>query len=518
VSWRIILAVAIGVALFVLDGLTRSRDALPVLYTACIVLVAGGAPKRYLPVAGALCGLAAVFWYVVWEWDEAPDAGSLRLAVSLVAIALTTLLCFLNRLAEEREREADARYRSIFDTSAFALWEADWSGVLAIIRQIEAEAGDDLEGWLLEHRKWLGRASVAGQARTMNAETLRLFGIPGPAASKRRLPEYYAERSVAEYYTESVQRGLAHLYAALMRGEQLVEAEYSTIRTSGEPLDVVVRVTRLASDESWQRIRVMAIDVTARREAQTRLDAALAELANVSRLTTLGQLAASIVHEVNQPLAAAITYGRSGLRWLAREAPQAPETADCLEQGVANAGRAAEVIARVRDLARRSAPQSAPVELGPLVDETLRLLRREMQQRGVKVRRNVAPDTPAIVGDRVQLQQVLLSLILNAAQAMAQAAEPHRQLSVAVTPRDGMVSVSVRDRGGGIAGPDADRIFQAFPADLAPEGFGRGLSICRSIVEGHGGRIWATNVGDGAEVTFSLPTEADDAGRAAQPA
>jgi len=514
VSWRIILAVAIGLTVFALDAVTEFRDALPVLYTACIVLVASGGPRWLAPVAGGLCAVATCFWFVVWEWGKAPDASSARLAVSLIAIALTTLLCFLNRLADEREREADARYRSIFDTGPFALWEADWSGPLAVIRQIEAEAGGDLEGWLLEHRKWLGRAAISSRPRTMNAETLRLFALSRPPSSSESLREYYAERSPAEYYTESLQRGLAHVYAALMRGEQLVEIEYATTKVSGEPVDVVMRVTRLASDKSWQRIRLMALDVTARRADQARLDAALAELANVSRVATLGQLAAAIVHEVNQPLAAVITYGRSGLRWLTREAPGARETGACLEQGIASASRAADVIARVRDLARRSAPQSAPVDLGAVVDDTLRLLRREMQERGVKVRKQVAPDTPAVLGDRVQVQQVLLRLILNATQAMAQTAPPRRQLSIAVAAQDGMVSVSVRDRGGGIAGADANSIFQAGPA-LPAEGLGAGLSICRAIVEGHGGHIWAANVGDGAEVTFSLPIEAASAGRAA---
>jgi C4-dicarboxylate-specific signal transduction histidine kinase len=515
VSWRFLLATAIGLAVFVLDAVTKFRDALPVLYITCIVLVASSGPKWQVPVAGLLGALATGLGYLIWERDSALDASSLRLVVSLVAIALTTLLCFLNRGAQEREREADARYRSIVDSGPFALWEADWSSALSVIRRVEAEAGDDLEGWLLDHRDELGRAAADSPALTMNAETQRLFGMIRPPSPRQDLREYYAGHSRAEYYTESLQRGLAHIYASLARGEQLAEIEFSTIKATGEPVDVVLRITRMASDDQWKHIRVMAIDVTARREAQARLDAAMAELAEVSRVATLGQLAASIVHEVNQPLAAVITYGRSGLRWLAREAPDARETGACLQQGIANAGRAADVIARVRDLARRSAPQSAPVELGPLVDDTLRLLRREMQERGVTVRKRVAPGTPAIVGDRVQVQQVLLTLILSAARAMAQTAAPRRELLVAVTPQDGMVSVSVRDRGGGIAGPDADRIFQAFPADLAPEGFGAGLSVCRTIVEGHGGRIWATNVGDGAEVTFSLPTEAYDAGRAA---
>jgi C4-dicarboxylate-specific signal transduction histidine kinase len=178
---------------------------------------------------------------------------------------------------------------------------------------------------------------------------------------------------------------------------------------------------------------------------------------------------------------------------------------------VANAGRAADVIARVRDLARKTAPRSEPVELGTLIDESLALLRREVQDRGIVVRRQVAPDTPAVLGDRVQIQQVLMNLVMNAAQAMEHTAEP-REISIAVGEVDGMVSVSVRDHGGGIVDIEPNRIFEPFVSTKA-QGLGIGLSICRSIIEGHGGRIWAANTEDGAEVAFDLPVEA--AGRAA---
>jgi C4-dicarboxylate-specific signal transduction histidine kinase len=181
---------------------------------------------------------------------------------------------------------------------------------------------------------------------------------------------------------------------------------------------------------------------------------------------------------------------------------------------VASADRAAEVIARVRDLARKKAPAAEPVDLAVLIDETLGLLRREVEERGIRVRREVAPDIPAIVGDRVQFQQVLMNLILNAAEAMEQTPAAERELSIAVSRQDGMVAVSVRDRGGGIAGLDENRIFEPF-VTTKPQGLGIGLSICRSIVEGHGGRIWASNVEDGAEIVFSLPVQARGGGPAA---
>jgi C4-dicarboxylate-specific signal transduction histidine kinase len=246
----------------------------------------------------------------------------------------------------------------------------------------------------------------------------------------------------------------------------------------------------------------IAIDVTGRKEAQHKLNTAMTELAHASRVTTLGQLAASIVQQVSQPLSAVIAEGRTGLRDLQEEASEAPETTECLDRAVANAGRAMDVIGRVRDLAGRTKPQAEPMDLAALVDETLTLLRRDVQERGIEVQRLSAPDIPLVSGDRVQIQQVLMNLILNAAQAMEQNGTTTRELTIEIARRDGMVSVSVRDHGGGIA--DLARIFEPFVTTKS-QGLGMGLAICRSIVEGHGGRIWATNVEDGAEVAFSLP-------------
>jgi PAS domain S-box-containing protein len=510
--WRILLAVAIAVVVFLADTVTTFqgapyKGALSVLYTASIVLVAQRGGYRRLIIAGLLCGLASTFSFLREHWGEPLSDATVRFAVGLVAIAITTLLLALNKAAEAREREADARYRSIFNSAGFAIWESDWSETLAVIREAAAQAvaaGEDLETWLTEHRAWVRRAGEAARVQAMNEEALRLFGISNPRT--------VAGRSLETFYSEATTNALAHILACLAQGERMVECETQFQRSSGEPATIVLRVTRPESDKPWKRILVIAVDVTARNEAKARLDTALAELAHVSRVTTLGQLAASIVHEVNQPLSAVITYGRSGLRWLQTEAAQAPETTECLERMVANAGRAADVIARVRDLARKTGPQSEPVELGTLIDETLALLRREVQDRGITVRRRVAADTPAILGDRVQIQQVLMNLIMNAAQAMEQTEPPRREISIAVAEREGVVNVSVQDQGGGFVEVEPGHIFDPF-VSTKPQGLGIGLSICRSIVEGHGGRIWAVNTETGAEVAFDLPIQSP--GRAA---
>jgi PAS domain S-box-containing protein len=508
-SWRMLLAVMIGVTVFIADAFTTERGAplkgaVSVLYIAVIVLVADRLNSRRLLAVGLICALAATFAYFKEHGREPPSEATVRFVVSLVAITMTTLLSIFNKVAASRQAEADARYRSIFDAGGFAVWEADWSGALAVMRELPAEASGDVEGWLRDNPDWIRRARQATRVRAMNDEALRLFGLAGPEA--------IVGKNFDAFYIGSMDARLAGVYAGLLRGERFVEIELTIRRASGELVEVMQRITRHDNDAPWACILSMAIDVTAHHDAQMKLDTALAELAHVSRVTTLGQLAASIVHEVNQPLSAVIAYGRSGLRWLAREAPEAHKTRDCLEGVVANAGHAADVIARVRDLARKTTPRAEPLELRTLIDETLVLLQREVQDRHIVVRRQVAPDTPVILGDRVQIQQVLMNLILNAAQALEQTAS-RREIVIAAARDDGMVNVSVRDNGGGFTG-EASRLFEPF-VTTTPQGLGVGLSICRSIVEGHGGKIRAANVGEGAEITFSLPAGVAAEGRVA---
>jgi len=494
VPWRLIAAAVIGLAVFVLDGLTRAMGAIAVLYTACIVLVADRGAKWRVLVVGELCAAAACVWFLKEQWGRPFEAGAVRFLVTLVAIAVTTLLCLVNKFAEEREYDAAVRYRSIFNAAGFAIWESDWSETHAILREAEAQAGgEDLETWLAERPEWLERARLAPRTWEMNDEAQRLF-------QGRRPEQLQVDRE--HFFVHGGWPEVARTFVQWRRGERFVDFECQLRNPAGEKVQVVMRITRLQAQETSHRVLGIAIDVTARKEAQHELNTALTELAHASRVTTLGQLAASIVQQVSQPLSAVIAEGRTGLRHLQEEACTAPETTECLDRAVANAGRAMDVIGRVRDLAGRTKPQSEPMDLAALVDDTLVLLRRDVQERGIEVRQPVARDVPPVSADRVQIQQVLMNLILNGAQAMEQTGAAKRELTVAIARRDGQVSVSVRDHGGGIADPN--KIFEPFVTTKA-HGLGMGLAICRSIVEGHGGRIWAANVEDGAEVAFSLP-------------
>jgi signal transduction histidine kinase len=241
------------------------------------------------------------------------------------------------------------------------------------------------------------------------------------------------------------------------------------------------------------------------REAQT-------ELARINRVTTMGQLAASISHEVMQPIAAGVTNAHAALRWLDAQPPDLEEVRQALSRAVEEGNRASDVINRIRALIKRAPSRKDSLGINEAILEVIALTRGEMAKNSVSVQTRLANDLPPIQGDRVQLQQVILNLMINAVQAMSAVSERSRELLIH-TGKDasGRVLVAVRDSGPGLSPESFDRIFDAFYT-TKPDGMGMGLSICRSIVEGHGGRLWATaNAPLGAIFQFALPANLDSA-------
>jgi C4-dicarboxylate-specific signal transduction histidine kinase len=263
----------------------------------------------------------------------------------------------------------------------------------------------------------------------------------------------------------------------------------------------------------FDRVLVSVVDITDRKRAERALMAVQSELAQAARVTALGEMSASIAHEVNQPLAAIVTHGEASLRWLRRQEPNFQEACDAIERVVRDARRASEVVHRVRSLASKEPRQHVLVDLGALVAECALLLEGEMAQHHVMLSVDIAPEAPLPRGDRVQLQQVVLNLMGNAIRAMS-AVEGTRSL-VLRARADGEegILVEVEDSGTGIPEDIAAHLFDAFVTTRGG-GMGMGLAICRSTVESHGGRLWATNRPEGgATFHFTLPvTVAEEAG------
>lgn len=246
--------------------------------------------------------------------------------------------------------------------------------------------------------------------------------------------------------------------------------------------------------------------------AEAAVQDARSQLAHFTRLTSLDELTTSIAHEVNQPLAAVVTSGNAGLRWLSGQSPNLEKAKQAIERIIKDADRASEVIKRARALAKRSPHQKEWVNLNAVILETLALTRNELDSNRISLQTQLADDVPPILADGIQAQQVILNLVLNGIEALAELRDGPRDILVR-SKKDGAESVlvAVCDTGRGFDPGSLDRLFDAFYT-TKPDGLGIGLTISRTIIEAHGGRIWASsNAPRGAILQFTLPVKGDTA-------
>jgi signal transduction histidine kinase len=248
------------------------------------------------------------------------------------------------------------------------------------------------------------------------------------------------------------------------------------------------------------------MDITQRKLSQEALDKVRLDLAQMSRVTTLGQMAAAIAHEINQPLAGIVLNGNAALRWLAGESPNLHEAREATHRIVRDGQRAGDVITRLRSLFRRDGAPNERLDINDVVQEVIAITRGEVQKGGAIIRTRMADGLPAITGDRVQLQQLVLNLIMNAVEAMGDVEARAREITISTQAGSGgEVLVAVRDSGVGLDPQNKEKIFDAFYTSKSV-GMGMGLAISRSIVEHHGGRISAvSNDGRGATFLFTIP-------------
>jgi signal transduction histidine kinase len=243
------------------------------------------------------------------------------------------------------------------------------------------------------------------------------------------------------------------------------------------------------------------------RESEASLREAQTELAHVTRVTTMGELAASIAHEVNQPLAGIVTNGNASLRWLSGPLPNLDEAREAIQRIIRDGSRAGQVVARIRALSQKTRAARESVDMNEAIEEIVVLIGGELQRNQIVLQMDLAADLPSVVGDRVQLQQVVMNLIMNGVEAMRSVPEHERNLLVRTEGRESdEVRVSLQDSGTGIDPETQEEIFDAFYT-TKPGGLGMGLAISRSIVETHGGRLWVMrNQGPGSTFCFTLRT------------
>jgi len=296
--------------------------------------------------------------------------------------------------------------------------------------------------------------------------------------------------------------------SASMNGKDF-EHEYRLVMPDTSVKHVHV-VAHALSDTSGRIEFVGAVmDVTERKGAEEALREAQANLARVSRVTTMGELTASVAHEIRQPIAAAVTNANTCLRWLGRDQPDLAEAREAAARIIKDVTRASDIISRIRLLFKKAPPERESLDLNEVIQEMITLLRSEATHYSISIRGELADDLPNIMADRVQLQQVLMNVLLNGIEAMMDSRPPGKLTVKSQQDEDGQILISISDTGAGLSPGQAEQIFNAF-FTTKPHGTGMGLAISRSIIESHGGRLWAAdNSPRGATFCFTLPTRVE---------
>src|SRR5438132_1490731 len=341
-----------------------------------------------------------------------------------------------------------------------------------------------------------------GQVVEANDAFLDMVGFTRDDLASGRIK--WTELTPPEWQAAS-QRAVEQLRAT--GSADLFEKEY--FRKDGSRVPVLVAAAALAGTPA--QTVAFVVDLRERRAAEEALLRRREELARVTRVSTVGELAASIAHEINQPLAAVATYAGAALLWLLRDPPNLERARDALQRTMHEGEHAGEIVSRVRAMVKKAPPRTEAVDIDEVILEVLDLSRNELQRNGISIRTQLATGKPLVRVDRIQLQQVVLNLILNAVDAMSEPGTSPRELSIASRREEAnQVLVEVRDSGRGFQAETMERIFDPFFTTKI-DGMGMGLSISRSIVVAHGGRLWAmANEPRGAVFQFVLPAVQSD--------
>jgi len=458
-----VLAVVFAAAIFLVDTFVMIDIAVAVLYVAVVLLSVSFCRRRGIIAVSAVCMVLTVVSYLVqhsYFVQHLPDGtrDSLgRGVVSLLAIAITTLLAVrIQSTTAKLGKQA-----RLLDLTHDAIFVCDMNSRILYWNR----GAEQLYGW----------SAKEAVGKTTHSLWQANFSKP---------------------YKE--------IMAELLRNGHW-EGELIDAKRDGSKVTVASRWS-LQRDEHGQPVAILETntDIEETKQAQETLAKAQADLTHVSRISTLGELTASIAHEVNQPLAAIVTSGEACLRWLDRDEPKLDSVKRGIARMIGDGQRASEVVRRLRALSKKDDLQKAPINVNEVIDDAILLVQREVTTHRVRLRLDLTASLPAVLGNRVQLQQVIINLMMNAIQAMA-AAGNRRELSVrSLRHGGGQVLVAVCDTGPGFDAGSEGQLFTAFFTTKA-DGMGMGLSICRSIIEAHGGRVWASrNADGGATFQFAL--------------
>jgi PAS domain S-box-containing protein len=390
--------------------------------------------------------------------------------------------------------KSERRYRRMFDSSRIGVLEEDWSAVrreLASLKKKGAAVSDYLAG----NPDFVDRARRLVKVVDVNPALLSMIFVEDP---KQFL-------ATVDDILSATDRTFAGALAAFARGDSFYEGETEMVGSDGNAVPVLFAITFPTSADDGDNVLVHVVDITERRRAQDAIQQAQAELAHATRVATLGELTASIAHEVSQPLMAIVTNGDAGMRWLRRDPPDLKEVETALGRMVVEGRRASDIVKRIRAYLKKAPSHHGELVLSALVEDATALVQRELARADVQLQVDIRAQIPDVRGDRIQLQQVLVNLMINAAHAMSGQTRQRLLFIGAAQNSPDSIEIAVSDTGPGISEEHLQRLFEPF-FSTKQDGMGMGLAICRTTVEAHGGRLTVeSRLGDGATFRVTLP-------------
>jgi len=489
------IALLLALAIFLVDTTSPVEGAVAVLYVVVVVLAARTGRRRDILAAAGFTIVLTMAAYLDTHGLEHAGSFTLRAIVSLSAIAITAVLALQGCEATAALMRSESRYRRMFDASRIGVVEEDWRALRA------AAAG----GGQASRPGRPGADDIRCQEIQRLRSLIRMIDInPAMLAMLNRGPAAPGDAGTGNLGFVS-DRAFAETLDAFRRGEPFFEHESELIRPDGTRIPCLYTVTFPPPGDPEGTVLIFVVDISERRQAQDALLAAQSELAHASRTATLGELSASIAHEVNQPLMAVVTNGEAGLRWLHRATPDLGEVDQALRRIVAEGNRASQIVARIRSFLKKAPVQQELLGVVAIIDEAVLLVERELLAAQVALEIEIAPDLPPVRGDRIQLQQILVNLMVNASQALTSRNAGRRLRLTAALQDDGCIAITVADNGPGIGEADLPRLFEAF-FTTRQHGMGMGLAICRTTAEAHGGHLSVdSRPGEGASFQLRLP-------------
>jgi PAS domain S-box-containing protein len=492
----------LALAIFVVDTFTSFGIAVAVLYVIVVLLSDQFTDSRGVILVSAVCGLLTVIGFAAGHGDELLNEAMVRCLISLAAIGIAASLTIRGQRMFNALEESEARNRMFLNVSAVGFWRVDVRRLNEMFGELRTAGITDLRDYVATDPDFVVRAMSAVPIVDVNKKAIELLGA--------RTRSELVGRPVVDIWPPGQHDAFVGSINAGFRGESGFQAEARIRALDGRDFDALFCMAAPSEIRARGMVLVAVIDITEQVKARTLIASMQSDLAHSARLSMLGEFTASIAHEINQPLAAITTNGEAGLRWLGRAEPNIEESRTLLARIIADARRAAQIIARIRNMATKRSSERVAHPLNPVIDETVRFLRHETRANGVEVSLDLAADLPDVPIDRVQIQQVLSNLIVNAMQALAESKPQRPRITISSrTGADDQVLIEVTDNGAGIAPENRERLFESFFTTKSG-GMGLGLPISRSIVETHGGTIGVENRSGegGACFTISLPSRA----------